>query len=67
MKINIDARKRLEMNILTLHKLARTTRSPAETSGRPLNFVENVLRFVGFAWGVLRGVMGEYNLSSFHV
>ena len=58
MKINIVARKRLEKNILTRHKLLDPF--PAESSGRPLNFVVNVCYSVGFAWGVLRGVLGEY-------
>ena len=40
MKINIIARKRLEINILTRHKLPDP--SPAESNGRPLNFVVNV-------------------------
>ena len=37
MKINIVAHKRLEINILTRHPS-----SPAESNGRPLNFVVNV-------------------------
>ena len=41
MKINIVARKRLEINILTRHKLPDPP-SPAESNGRPLNFVVNV-------------------------
>jgi len=41
MKINIIARKRLEINILTRHKLPDPP-SPAESNGRPLNFVVNV-------------------------
>ena len=42
MKINIIARKRLEINILTRHKLPDPPPSPAESNGRPLNFVVNV-------------------------
>ena len=44
MKINIVARKRLEINILTRHKLPDhpPPHSPAESNGRPLNFVVNV-------------------------
>ena len=63
MKINIVARKRLEINIMTRHKLPDTPLPPPrnESNGRPLNFVVNVcVSSVGFAWGVLRGVLGEY-------
>ena len=38
---SIVARKRLEINILTRHKLP-VPPSPAESNGRPLNFVVNV-------------------------
>ena len=36
--------------------------SPAESNVRPLNF-----KSVGFAWDALRGELGEYALSGFHV
>ena len=43
MKINIVARKRLEINILNRHKLPdHPPPFPAESNGRPLNFVVNV-------------------------
>ena len=57
----IVARKRLEINILTRHKLPDPPPlSPAESNGRPLNFVVNVCFVCRIAWGVLRGVLGEY-------
>ena len=53
MKINIVARKRFKINILTRDKLPRP--SPAESNGRPLNFIVNVcfvrrICFGCFAW-----------------
>ena len=62
MKINIVARKRLEINILTPHKLPDPPPSPAESNG-----CCKCVSSVGFSWGVLRGVLGEYVLSGFHV
>ena len=42
-KINIVARNSLEINILTQHKLPDPP-SPAESNGRPINFVVNMFR-----------------------
>ena len=42
--MNIVARKRLEINILTRHKLPDPPPSTAELNGRPLNFGVNVFR-----------------------
>ena len=44
----------LDINFQTPHPP-----SPGESNGRSLNFVVNV----GFASGVLRGVLGEYTVS----
>ena len=61
MGIKIVAGKKLERNILTRHKLPDPPPpSPAESNGRPLNFVVMCVTSVGFTWGVLRGVLGEY-------
>ena len=56
--------KRLEINILTRHKLPDTP-SPAKSNGRPLNFVVNVCYVCGFAWGVFRDVLGEIALTMY--
>ena len=42
----IVTRKRLEIDILTRHKLPdpHPTPSPADSNGRPLNFVVNMFR-----------------------
>ena len=57
---SLVARKRLEINILTRHKLPVPPPPPQNQMVVLLIFLLMCVSSVGFAWGVLRGVLGEY-------
>ena len=64
-EINIVARKRLEINNLTQLKLPDPPPFPRRIKLWSSLFCCKCVSSVSFAWGVLRGVFGEYALRVF--
>ena len=60
----VVARKRLEINILTRLKLPDPPPSPAESNGRPLNFVVNVCYVCRICVAYWVNIMPSFNLAN---